>query len=489
MHTVARRFASISGLIGLSFLAGAAVVFLAARFSLGMLTFLLLALPIGLYAFSALPLAGSKIGRLLKQLRWWHLLWLLVFLSGQTFRIRGVEDIQETPLDLWTVYRVALMGIVALTLLVAFTLGQRPSMRDLFRGLFGWLAAYALVGVISAVWSVYPSWTLYKSVEYLTALVFTASIVGNVRTTAELKTLFDWTWLLYGALLLSVWVGVILWPEEAVNRGVGLLAVQIQGVFPRVAANGVGDLGALLGIISLIRFLISSGKPRQFYMAVFILALGTLVLSQSRSPLTGFLLAVPLTLFLAGKIAPLTLGVLTFPLLLSLTPIGDAFWQFFLRGQSDALFFSLSGRTYYWQSTLEFVRENPVLGYGAYAAGRFLVAREFGSTLSSLHGTWPEVLIGTGILGLIPLLAAVLGAWLLLVRPLRHLAIADDPWGQQLRLEAVGVMTLLSVRSIFTVSFIWHPALTWLLALGYAEFLRRKHANRVCPQLLPTARR
>ena len=237
----------------------------------------------------------------------------------------------------------------------------------------------------------------------------------------------------------------------------------------------------------MVRLLFAERSSRRFYLIVFLFAMVTLALSQSRSPLTGFLMAVPLVLSSAGKIgwvAALGLLLLTAA---SFTPLGDYFWQFFLRGQSEELFFSLSGRIYYWTETLPFIQASPLIGYGAYAAGRFLVASGFNPTLSSLHGTWPEVLIGTGVLGLLPLLGAIVGTWVVLLRKRNN--EGNNILREQLRLETIGVMTLLSVRSIFSVSFIWHPALTWLLALGYAEYLRRHHARASHPQSLPPTRR
>jgi hypothetical protein len=93
---------------------------------------------------------------------------------------------------------------------------------------------------------------------------------------------------------------------------------------------------------------------------------------------------------------------------------------------------------------------------------------------SSILNTWLEVLIGTGLIGVMPLLGAFLGMWVMLLR--------SPPSGtdacsvlQRLRIEGIGVLAILSVRSMFTVEFIWHPPLTFLLVLGYAEMLHRAY--------------
>lgn len=474
-------------LIGFSSIAaGIAITALGERLGYGLLVVSVVSLPIALAGLFSIPIAWANVTRLSHKLCWWHVLWGLFFLSGLTFRIRETRTLVENPLDPASFFRVVLVTIVGLGLLSALTLNRGLVLGRVFGGLVGLLAFYSLVGIASTLWSVYPAWTLYKSVEYFVGVALIGVIVANVKSEAEFKSLFDWMWLLLGLLVLSVWIGVALWPNEAVNHGVGLLGIQIRGVFPSVAANGVGDLGALLGIIAMVRLLFAKGPSRRFYLTVFLLSIVTLAFSQSRSPLTGFLLAVPLVLFSAGRIgwgAALGLFLLA---VASFTPLSDYFLQFFLRGQSKELFLSLSGRIYWWKAAVPFIQENLLVGYGAYAGGRFLVASNFDPTLSSLHGTWPEVLIGMGLLGLLPLLGTIAGTWIVLLRSRLR---GNNTVREQLRLEVIGVMTLLSGRSIFSVSFIWHPALTWLLALGYAEFLRRHYARTSHPQpLYPTRR-
>ena len=459
-------------LASLSLLLGIGVNILIYQFGFGPLIAGFLIILTSITIIASIPIAWLKITRLINKLQKWHLLWGLLFLSGLTFRIREAESITENPLDFAAVFRIGLVGIVGLVLLVFFVFHRRFKYTQAFGGLVGLLTIYSLICIFSTLWSVYPAFTLYKSTEYLIGVMLIGAILYSFKSDTDFKNLFDWMWLLIGLVALSVWMSVLLWPDEAIIRGVGLLGVQIKGLFPKVSANGVGDIGAILSIISFVRIYFTKGLSRQFYFALFIVGLTMLIISQSRSPLAGFILAVFVTLFLSGKAKWLTTLGISVILLLSFTTLGDYLLQFFLRGQSQELFLSLSGRVYYWTEALTFVKENPFTGYGAYAAGRFLVAKEFSSTLSSLHGTWPEVLIGVGFLGLLPLIGAVVGTWFFLFKkPLGNYSILSE----QLRLEAIGIMTLLSVRSIFSVSFIWHPALVWLLVLGYAEFLRRKY--------------
>lgn len=426
----------------------------------------LLALPI----LSQVPALASRLRALAGRLRWWHLAWSLVFLSGLVFRVRDIDSIYANPWDLWAVFRGGLMAAVLLLLLGQLLVRNYNWLPSLFRGTTGLLAAYSLISILSAAWSAYPTWTLYRSFEYFVDIWLAAATIASVRRREDLKAIFDWAWILLLLLVGSVWAGLAIAPAQAIMPGVGVLGPQIRGVLPVVASNGVGELGALLAVMALTRLLFPSPFKRT-YLCLLVAGAGTLLLSQSRSPLMGFLLALPLVLFSARRIGTGLLLVLLLPAVLSVTSIGDILWRLFVRGQSPELFSSLSGRLDWWRYSLPFFLQRPLWGYGAYAGGRFIVLAALDVTLSSsIHNTWLEVLLGTGLLGLLPLLAAFCWAWLLLAVP--RPAPAWSHSTRRLHTEAIGILTVLSVRSMFTATLIWHPPLMFLLVLVYIEHLR-----------------
>jgi O-antigen ligase len=473
MYTIGhRRFLqNFLAPIAISSVTGWGLVALTFHFGYATTFWLVCGLPVGVFVLSALLPTLSKLKSLTLQLRWWHFAWFLIFLSGLVFRIRDVETIEAHLLDFWALYRIVLAGIVVVMLLGRLVIRHTPWIRSLVRGLIGLLSAYVLVCILSTLWSVYPLWTLYRSAEYLVGVCLIAVIIVSIKTVQEFKTLFDWTWVLTGFLTITVWLGIVIWPEQAVSHGVGLIGIQIQGVLPAVASNGVGDLGAFLGIITLSRLLFPT-KHRRVYWIAFLISMLTLVLSQSRTPLMGFLLALPLVLFACRRIGILVLSAILILALLYQSIAGDLFWQFFLRGQTHEEFASLSGRVGWWEAGWPLFKERPLTGHGAYAAARFIVLAGLGATRTgSLHNTWIEVLVNTGIVGLSILFLCILGIWIVLLRFLPQ--TANDLLVHRLQVEAIGVLAVLSFRSFFTAGFIWHSDLAFLLVLGYAEFLRR----------------
>ena len=92
---------------------------------------------------------------------------------------------------------------------------------------------------------------------------------------------------------------------------------------------------------------------------------------------------------------------------------------------------------------------------------------------SSILNTWLEILLGVGLIGAFFAVAAFLRTW-------KNLAEAtfsskNGTLLHCLAVEGVGILALISVRSMFTTNIFWHPPLLFFLVMGYAEFLYRHY--------------
>lgn len=413
------------------------------------------------------------VGDLRKHLAWWHWLWLLLFLSYLNFRPRSAQDIQGTPVDTWALYRIVLVALVACVLGARLAVRKGEWLGPLFRGLPGLLSAYVLVSLVSTLWSVYPAWTLYRSLEYWVDVALLAAIVAAVKSAETYRTLFDWTLTLYVLLVSSAWWGVLAWPKLALTPVPGLVGVELTGVFPAVASNGVGELAAVLAIMALARLLTASGRPapRALHLLLLLASLATLFLSQARSAIVGLLAGVALLMVFGRRLA---LAAMALAASLPLLAWGASEWlhQYFLRGQSAEMFSSLSGRVDWWDAGWQEFIKAPLTGLGAYTA-RFAVLAKTGETdVSTIHNSYLEVLLGTSFWGLIPVVAVLAATWWILVQALRK--CPRDSEERLVALEAAGVLAVVSVRSVFTSHLVSHPSLSFLLVVGYAELLRRQ---------------
>ena len=151
--------------------------------------------PLLLVLFSKALLDGTrKFIWLLRSLRWWHAFWLLLFVSGLVFRIRSGNSLYEESLDSWAFFRVALVSLTGLLLLGRLAVRRTLWVSSMVRGLIGIVTAYSLICVASTLWSVYPAWTLYKSLEYLVDVAMLAALLATFRSREGYQNLFDWTW-------------------------------------------------------------------------------------------------------------------------------------------------------------------------------------------------------------------------------------------------------------------------------------------------------
>jgi O-antigen ligase len=437
---------------------------------------------IGVLSLAVLPVcfvkARSVVRAVVRSFTWYKALLLLLLASGLVFRLRDAETAKTNPLDGWALFRVALVSITGSILCLRLALRQTNWHRYLFRGLVGILAAYAFICILSSIWSVYPSWTLYRSVEYLVDVAVLAAIVASLRSVQEYKRLFDWTWLLYGLLLASVWLGLVFWPKDALQPVWGIVGFDLSGVVPYIHPNSVGELGALVGSVALCRLLLRhlARSDQIFYGVLLALATGTMALAQGRSAILGFAVATILILLFSRRVGTALLLVGACAILLSMGNFQESFTAFMRRGEDTSELRSLSGRLNWWQFAWPKFLANPILGYGSYAGSRFFVSAQAGVDPGGIHSDWLETLIGAGLLGFLPAVIVFVRAWWQLAKSLRSSALTE--LDRYLATEAIGVLGMISVRSFFSQVLFWHPPIIFLVIIGYADFLQFRASQR-----------
>jgi hypothetical protein len=449
---------------------------------------ILLTPALGVYAAFAFEQAVTEQMALMRQLKWWHFLWLAVFLSGLVFRQRSAASAYNQPVDNAAVYRIFLVFTVALWLMLRLFLRRTHWVQSLFQGLVGGLTIYSLYAAVTTMWSVYPLWSLYKGCEYSVDVALLAAILVSVRSVESYKSLFDWTWTLLGLALASAWLGVVFDPQDALDHYhfVGILGVRLKGVIPVQGANRIGDLGAILALVALARLFPIYGRcsRRSWYSFLLLFGFVSLIFSQTRTALAGFAVGVCVLLFVSGRLGLrkiLTVGLATgivAAVLYIATPAGDLLTDFLRRGQPEQQLATLSSRVLWWETAWNLYKQTPLgIGMGAYAAERVPSLTVIGLQGESLHSDYMETILGTGFWGLLPLLVSLAGTWFVLLRALYHSALSHPE--RQLAIEAAAVLSLLTVRTIFMDIMILHPALHYFAVVGFAELLRRRHAGNL----------
>jgi O-antigen ligase len=418
-------------------------------------------------------------------LYWYHWLWLLLFASMLAWRKRDISEIRQAPVDTFAALRLVLVTFVGCILLMRLFTRKTDYLKSWLRGIPGLLMVFVLVVLSSTLWSIYWQWTLYKGCEYAVDVALLAAILAVVRDAEEFKNFFDWTWIWLGWLLTMCWIGALIWPEIALSHNLetggtatGPIAVQLSGVFPDLSANRVGEYSAILTAVALVRLLPVQGFKRvmkSWYLWLFLAGFITMVFAQTRSATGGFLVAVFLVFLLSGRFKHGVAVVVLAFFLITITGSGTLLIDYMRRGQSNQEIESLTGRLQWWEFAYKKYSDTPFTGYGAYAAGRFLVMGSFGNNIASMHSDWVETMAGCGFWGIAPLLIVMVMGWWYLLRFV--LDPSRTPLERQLALEAIAVLAVATMRTVFSTDLTWHLPVQFWVSLGYAEFLRRRYAH------------
>ncbi len=403
--------------------------------------------------------------RIRKQIWFW--LWVIAFIGGLVFTVRDVRTQQMTPVQFSVLHRLTATVVIGL-FLGTWAIKYKP---NIAKGIVSALIVFSLWQLVSTVWSIEPLWTFYRSLEYLVIVALTAYTVVVLKHVNELRNWMNLVWTWVGILVASAWIGIVFVPKEAllpVPRAV--LPIMLNGVVPRINANSLSHMGAVVAIVGLCRYF--EKHDRKWFIPTFY-GIATMVLSQGRSGLAGFLVGLLVVLVLHRRMGVI-LGICVTIIILIVTDNFEAlFVDFFRRGQSIQVMTGLTGRYYFWEyAWRNFISNNPILGYGAFAGGRFLAMPEITglSTASSTHNSWIELLVNVGFVGTAIFAAIIIYLYQGLFSFARRAALGASRY---IAIEVLAVLTVTCVRSFFTTALIDHSQYPFFAAIGALEYFRR----------------
>jgi hypothetical protein len=394
---------------------------------------------------------------------------ILLLLSTLVIRERDSTALANNPLDPAAGYRVA---CVTAALVLAFIALMSPTRAGSARPYpFGFKVFLVYVGVVflGASSSVDPNLTTYRAFEVLAGVAAIAGAwrTGGVDAIRRIEQLFYW---FFVVLIVTVWIGVALAPNKAVLPA-HPFPFEIVGLYPHNSSNGVGEMGAFVLLWTLGR-LVSPWNTMRTRTSIFLIAVGavTLVAAQYRSGYIGVAVALVVLAIARGRkvLALIALPAAIVIGFFSFSTIVNQVQPYVLRGDSPEKAKQLSGRVYFWSKAIPVWRESPVLGRGLATATRFEVLEPLGlGKTSSIHGTWIEALVGTGVVGVTLLAVFLLSLW-------RH-ALFDlaSPDG---RVWPALLLTFITVKSI-TGSTFEVLGLTMLLLLCLVFTLPRRASS------------
>jgi hypothetical protein len=147
-------------------------------------------------------------------------------------------------------------------------------------------AIYVIIVFLGAPLSVDLPLTFYRGIEIGAAVVVLAGARRAVgaEATPRVEDLLYW----FGVtLLVSVWIGVVLFPDKALTQfqnDAVRWRFQVNGALPAISSNSVGAISVIIAAWSLGRVAAQRMRPRSGYLVA--VRHGTLVAAQYR---TGYM--------------------------------------------------------------------------------------------------------------------------------------------------------------------------------------------------------
>ncbi len=409
-----------------------------------------------------------------------HLAWVAMFLS---VLIWGFGTAEVRPGQLGNTGNWYRIGLVLLAAAVGSLVLLKNSNRILsaFPGPLFLLLIYGLLAIISSQYiPAYSFYSMWKAFEVIVDVIVIAAILSEAKAQNASILAYRIILFFFTALLVVYWVEALAMPSKAFIPSRGIIPFTMQGVLPVCNGNGLAFISALVAFAAICRVLRPGKTHQKIFLGVFLIgAMITMIVAQSRTSLVGFAAALIVYLFLGKRHGWLLLVAVVSAVALLSTSLTGTAEQYLMRGQSTELFTSLSGRTQGWKAAWTLFQQSPIFGLGFAAASRVMILGTAGA--STLHGSVFDVLVGVGLLGLIPWAVAIIWISIRLLR----LSYSRNPWfrtpsGRSIQAEMVGVLVLLLIRSSTSSGLAMHEhSLMLLFALAAYTASMTRAARKV----------
>ncbi len=338
-----------------------------------------------------------------------------------------------------------------------------------------WYLMYGALGLLSAVYSLGPLYTLYFAGKIIIAIITVAFLLHLQNAKSENPERAALNILFSVAILQASAIAVLYFVLPDL---VGI--VKLHGGYYRMQGGIFGDYGNSF-LISGLFFLTTalfSAKPRRRAIAwvAYLVSLYFMSLSLTRSTnVAAFLIFFIMVLLQPKSDRKFVLTGLGVMAVLSVMVLGfgEAVVSFLSRNWEGVE--TLSRRTDAFSYLLGKWQDSPILGYG-YAAGSRTLLMPFvywaNVAMGAGHDAVSTVLADLGLIGALILLSAFISAWrevFVLWRRTRN-----SPALYPVSLQLVCLMAWLSLKCVVGVA-IAHVSMPFIVVMITARFINRRY--------------
>lgn len=341
---------------------------------------------------------------------------------------------------------------------------------------------YLMCALLSSVaFSSQPLYSLWKLFEVSLVFMLSIFVLGRSgKVPGYPLFLYETSIRFIQLLLISTFIGALLYPNEAIRAPISeesmliygdpLLPYQIAGVIFQINPNSVGAFSAVILFIYGVNLVYQGRTPANVFW--FFLSLAFLVLAQSRTAWLGVATATVGVILLAGKGRLLARAMVLVLLFLAAYLAWEKVLLYLTRGYDADRLSQLSGRSLWWGTAFDvYSSASPfeqLFGLGYMAANRAVLSLIGAGEASTLHSDYMDALVSTGAVGAI----SVLLVFVITLRATYGNARLD---GSPIALQMFGVSLILFVRS-FTGTTVGSTGvfLVLMLSIGVLSLSMRR---------------
>lgn len=323
----------------------------------------------------------------------WSIAFFAPFLGSQ----RGVEEVVSQQIDPIRVLRVGLLISLTSLLVLRMFMYKFKEVKDSLKGPLGWYFVYALIAMISYTYSAQPLVSLWKGFEVLAMIIIAMFIYDKLDNYEKIKRFWNLNITYIVLLVVSAYLGAIISPSEAFTEVRDMNFKQLSGVYPTINSNSLTQMAAIVITIYFVRYLFSAKNFVNFFLIV--LATPVLFVSYGRTSIISLFITLVILFSISRNYGYLLIIIIGSIILLWID--GYSYIKLFFE-KGDSLY-TMSGRTYNWQTAWDLFKESPIFGYGFYTAVRVIFSEQMKTEIfSTTDNTYFDVLLSVGIVGFIP---------------------------------------------------------------------------------------
>lgn len=310
----------------------------------------------------------------------YYLCWIAMLLSNLAFP----KTIQ---------YATRTFGIIFTWVIILLTSKVKKNKLNL-----NFLTLFLLINILfyffSTIYSISKFETFIKCIEIFTDFWLIYVIVKNDENFV-VNTLNVTMQTMIICVLITV-IGFFVIPSYFTEAGYTILHSSLG---TRLSAGFLGaNKTSAISVLYIMWLFFSNRKIEIYEILMFLVCCIAMFYSQSRSTL----ILIPIILVFRFFKPKSKYKLLYFMIIVSIVLIGfknfDKIENYILRGQSETVLKSGTGRTEMWNLATVYIKEKPILGYGYGVGGEIVAEKMFNVT--SMHSAIYETLLGTGYVGL-----------------------------------------------------------------------------------------